>query len=117
MAAFVVGEPAEDADLDRAAPATLSHRGGVAGAEAGLLIALYRSDTARGAGPPRRDSPGVTGTQASEARNESRPTFLCPRRALTAVVHTEMRARDWRWPNPRPLAALFGDAVRVDAPG
>jgi hypothetical protein len=34
MAAFVVGEPSEDAGLDRAAPATLGHCGGVAGAEA-----------------------------------------------------------------------------------
>jgi hypothetical protein len=35
MAALVVDEPGEDAGLDRAAPATLGHRGGVAGAEGG----------------------------------------------------------------------------------
>jgi hypothetical protein len=34
VAALVVGESAEDAGLDRAAPATLGHRGGVASAEA-----------------------------------------------------------------------------------
>jgi hypothetical protein len=33
VAALVVSEPAEDAGLDRATPATLGHRGGVAGAE------------------------------------------------------------------------------------
>jgi hypothetical protein len=36
MVAFEVGEPPEQAPLDRAAPATLRHRGGVAGAEASL---------------------------------------------------------------------------------
>jgi hypothetical protein len=35
MAALVVGESADHACFDRAAPATLGHRGGVAGAEAG----------------------------------------------------------------------------------
>jgi hypothetical protein len=34
VAALVVGEPPDHAGLDRTAPTTLDHRGGVAGAEA-----------------------------------------------------------------------------------
>jgi hypothetical protein len=42
VAAFVVGEPAEDARLHRTAPATLRHCGGVAGAESVLAHRAYQ---------------------------------------------------------------------------